>query len=439
MQKIYFLSLGCPKNLIDGEILSALLHEAHFEIVENPSTADILLISTCAFIKPAIEESIEAILELAQMKQPEQKLIVIGCLVDRFKEELVSLLPEVDAWFGFKALPALPRWLRQSLLPRFVLEGPGWCKEDYLKRIPSHPFTAYVKIAEGCSNHCTFCIIPAIRGKLKSRAIEDICEEVEALVAQGIKEIILVAQETTAYGLDLYGKPSLVDLLKRLDKTGVFWLRILYAHPRRILPLVEAFSTCKHLTPYLDVPIQHIDTQVLKAMGRGMAEEELRQILLRFKETLPQVKLRTTVMVGFPNETDIAFKKLLDFIKEIEFEHLGVFKYFPEEGTPAFKMGDKIPDEVKEERYQTILDLQYEIVRKKYQQYIGQTEMVFIDRTEEGYAGVGRTSWQAPEIDGEVYITEGEALLGEMKPVKIIDSYDYDLIGAITPDNPFLE
>lgn len=431
MEKIYFLSLGCPKNLVDSEVLSALLHEAHFKIVEHPNTADILLINTCAFIKPAVEEAIEAILELAQIKQPGQKLIVIGCLVERYKEALISLLPEVDAWFGFKALPALPGWLRQSSLPRFVLEGPGWHREDYLKRVPSHPFTAYVKIAEGCSNHCTFCTIPAIRGKLKSRPIEDICEEVEALIAQGTKEIILVAQETTAYGLDIYGKPALVDLLKRLDKSGALWLRLLYAHPHRILPLVEAFATCKHLTPYLDVPIQHIDSQVLKAMGRGMTERELRQILFRFKEALPQVKLRTTVMVGFPNETETAFKKLVDFIKEIEFDHLGVFKYFPEEGSPAFKLGDTVPDEVKEERYQAILDLQYQIVRRKYQHYIGQTEKIFIDRTEGGYVGVGRTSWQAPEIDGEVYITKGEALLGEIKAVKIVDYYDYDLIGIV--------
>ncbi|MCD6320120.1 MAG: 30S ribosomal protein S12 methylthiotransferase RimO [Candidatus Desulfofervidaceae bacterium] len=439
MQKIYFLSLGCPKNLVDSEILSALLHEVHFEIVEDPSIADILLISTCAFIKPAIEESIEAILELAQIKQPGQRLIVIGCLVERYKEELIPLLPEVDAWLGFKALPALPRWLRQSSLPRFVLEGPGWHREDYLKRMPSHPFTAYVKIAEGCSNYCTFCTIPAIRGKLASRPMEDISKEVEALVAQGVKEIILVAQETTAYGMDIYGRPCLAELLQRLDTSGVTWLRVLYAHPKRVIPLIEAFSSCKHLTPYLDVPIQHIDSQVLKTMGRGMNEEEVRRTLLRFKETLPQVKLRTTVMVGFPTETEAAFKRLVDFVKEMEFDYLGVFKYFPEEGTPAFKMGDIIPDEVKEERYQTILDLQYQIVRKKYQNYIGHIERVFIDRIEEGYAGVGRTSWQAPEIDGEVYITEGEAFLGEIKPVKIIDTYDYDLIGIVLPDNPFLE
>jgi len=197
MKRVYFVSLGCPKNLVDSEILSALLYEAGFEIVEEPKEAKIFLLSTCAFIKPAIEESIEAILELAQKKQPGQKLIVIGCLVERYKEKLIPLLPEVDAWFGFKALPVLPIWLRQWSFPHFALEGPGWRQEDYLKRVPSDFFTAYVKIAEGCSNHCTFCTIPTIRGRLKSRPIEDIHEEVKLLVAQGIKEVILVAQETT--------------------------------------------------------------------------------------------------------------------------------------------------------------------------------------------------------------------------------------------------
>jgi len=431
MKRVYFVSLGCPKNLVDSEILSALLYEADFEIVENPEEAEIFLISTCAFIKPAIEESIEVILELAQKKHSGKKLVVIGCLVERYKEKLIPLLPEVDAWFGFKALPSLCRWLKQPFLPHLLLGGSGWQQEHYLKRIPSNPFTAYVKIAEGCSNHCTFCTIPTIRGRLKSRTIEDIYEEVKLLVAQGIKEIILVAQETTAYGIDIYGRPCLSKLIQQLEKTGATWLRVLYAHPRRALPLIEAFSSCEHLTPYLDIPIQHIDTQVLKAMGRGMTEKEIRQTLVQLRKELPEVKLRTTIMVGFPNETQAAFKKLLSFLKEIEFDHLGVFKYSPEEGTQAFKWEDRVPEGMKEQRYQEVMELQKQIVRKKHRNYIDKEQPVFIEKLEEDCVGMGRTPWQAPEIDGQVYITKGAFSLGEIKKVKITDANDYDLIGVI--------
>ena len=431
MKRVYFVSLGCPKNLVDSEILSALLYEADFEIVENPEEAEIFLISTCAFIKPAIEESIEVILELAQKKHSGKKLVVIGCLVERYKEKLIPLLPEVDAWFGFKALPSLCRWLKQPFLPHLLLGGSGWQQEHYLKRIPSNPFTAYVKIAEGCSNHCTFCTIPTIRGRLKSRTIEDIYEEVKLLVAQGIKEVILVAQETTAYGIDIYGRPCLSKLIQQLEKTGATWLRVLYAHPRRALPLIEAFSSCEHLTPYLDIPIQHIDTQVLKAMGRGMTEKEIRQTLVQLRKELPEVKLRTTIMVGFPNETQAAFKKLLSFLKEIEFDHLGVFKYSPEEGTQAFKWEDRVPEGMKEQRYQEVMELQKQIVRKKHRNYIDKEQPVFIEKLEEDCVGMGRTPWQAPEIDGQVYITKGAFSLGEIKKVKITDANDYDLIGVI--------
>ena len=431
MKRVYFVSLGCPKNLVDSEILSALLYEADFEIVESPEEAEIFLISTCAFIKPAIEESIEVILELAQKKHSGKKLVVIGCLVERYKEKLIPLLPEVDAWFGFKALPSLCRWLKQPFLPHLLLGGSGWQQEHYLKRLPSNPFTAYVKIAEGCSNHCTFCTIPAIRGRLKSRTIEDIYEEVKLLVAQGIKEIILVAQETTAYGIDIYGRPCLSKLIQQLEKTGATWLRVLYAHPRRALPLIEAFSSCEHLTPYLDIPIQHIDTQVLKAMGRGMTQKEIRQTLVQLRKELPEVKLRSTIMVGFPNETQAAFKKLLSFLKEIEFDHLGVFKYSPEEGTQAFKWEDRVPEGMKEQRYQEVMELQKQIVRKKHRNYIDKEQPVFIEKLEEDCVGMGRTPWQAPEIDGQVYITKGAFSLGEIKKVKITDANDYDLIGVI--------
>jgi len=431
MERVYFVSLGCPKNLVDSEILSALLYEADFEIVENPEEAEIFLISTCAFIKPAIEESIEVILELAQKKHSGKKLVVIGCLVERYKEKLIPLLPEVDAWFGFKALPSLCRWLKQPFLPHLLLGGSGWQQEHYLKRIPSNSLTAYVKIAEGCSNHCTFCTIPVIRGRLKSRTIEDIYEEVKLLVAQGIKEIILVAQETTAYGIDIYGRPCLSKLIQRLETSGATWLRVLYAHPRRALPLIEAFSSCEHLTPYLDIPIQHIDTQVLKAMGRGMTQKEIRQTLVQLRKELPEVKLRTTIMVGFPNETQAAFKKLLSFLKEIEFDHLGVFKYSPEEGTQAFKWEDRVPEGMKEQRYQEVMELQKQIVRKKHRNYIGKEQPVFIEKLEEDCVGIGRTPWQAPEIDGQVYITKGAFSLGEIKKVKITDANDYDLIGVI--------
>jgi ribosomal protein S12 methylthiotransferase len=431
MHKIYLLSLGCPKNLVDSEILSALLKQTGFELVDSPQEADLFIITTCAFIQPAVEESIETILELAQLKNEKKKLIVAGCLVERYKEKLPPLLPEVDAWIGLKALPYLPEWLKKGYLPQLALEGPGWEEKDYTLRLPSHPFSAYVKIAEGCSNYCCFCTIPFIRGPLKSRPMQEIVREVERLAEIGIKEIILVAQETTAYGMDIYGKPVLAELLEVLDKIGIPWLRLLYAHPKRILPLISAFKRCQHLTPYLDVPIQHVDEGVLKKMGRRMGEKELRKVIWHFKQELPHIKLRTTVMVGFPNETEAAFKKLKDFLAEVAFDHLGVFKYYAEEGTAAYKLGDPIAEEVKERRYQELIQQQFNIVREKHTRYLGQTEAVFIERMEEGYKGIGRTAWQAPEIDGEVYIVEGKVNLGEIVPVKIVDSYDYDLIGEV--------
>jgi len=432
--KIFFLSLGCPKNLVDSEILSALLQENGIEIIADSQQAELILISTCAFIRAAVEESIETILELLQNKQPHQKIVVIGCLVERYKAQLPPALPEVDAWVGLKSLPYLPEWIKRDSLPKLSFKGPGWQASDYLKRIPSHPFMAYVKIAEGCLNRCTFCTIPQIRGGLKSRPMEEIFIEVKKLVKQGIKEIVLVAHETTAYGLDIYGKPSLVSLIQMLERTDISWIRILYTHPKRVLSLVEAFKSCPHLTPYIDVPIQHIDNQVLKTMGRGMSEREIRETIDYLKKVLPDVKLRTTIMVGFPTETEDAFKKLLSFIEKTEFDHLGVFEYSAEEETAAFKLGD-IPKEIKRQRLETIMGVQQEIARKKHKSYIGTKQTVFVDRLEEGYVAIGRTPWQAPEIDGEVYIVKGKALLGEIKEVKIVDAYDYDLVGEIV-ENP---
>ncbi len=430
MRKVYLLALGCPKNLVDSEILSSLLSQNGLELVDRPEQADVFIVTTCAFIRPAVEESIEAILELAQLKKRHNRLIVAGCLVERYKNELPSLMPEVDSWIGFKALSQLPQWIKNDTFPTLVLTGSEWEQRDYLSRVPSHPFSAYLKIAEGCSNHCSFCTIPFIRGKLRSRPLEEILEEAQRLVQMGVKELILVAQETTAYGIDLYGRPLLNELLFELDKIGAQWVRVLYAHPKRILSLIDAYSKCKSLVPYLDVPIQHVDDEVLKAMNRGMGGQELKDNLLTFRRELPHVKLRSTVMVGFPCETKMAFQRLTSFLEQIRFDHLGVFKYYAEEGTKAYEWGDPISDEEKEERYRAVMDLQYQIVKEKYQTLINTRHEVFIDRFEEGYKGVGRTSWQAPEIDGEVFIVEGEANLGEIVPVKIVDAYDYDLMGA---------
>ena len=428
---IFLLSLGCPKNLVDSEALSGVLTDAGYRIVGSPESAKIILISTCAFIRQAIEESIESILELAEFKKKGdcKRLIVLGCLVDRYKEQLLPLLPEVDAFIGLRALPYLASWLKDGDLPPLALEGPGWSLGHFLRRNLVYPHMAYVKIAEGCSNRCSFCTIPYIRGPLLSRPIAEIKEEVEMLVERGVKEIILVAQDTTSYGIDIYGKQSLNELIYTLDKIdGLGWLRILYVHPKGVMKLTEAFYRSEHLVPYLDFPIQHISDRILMAMGRGYRKKEVYKIIEYFRKNLPQVALRTSVMVGFPGEDKDTFNELVDFIRYAEFDFLGAFKYSREEGTRAFSLSDNVSEEEKENRWRTVMDIQREILWKKNKERLGTVQDALIEEDGDGIT-IARAPWQAPEIDNQIYI-EHQIETGGIIKVRITDILDYDLKGV---------
>ncbi len=432
MERAFLLSLGCPKNLVDSETLLGTLRQSGYTIVDNPEKAEAILISTCAFIRPAIEESIEAILELAELKKQGdcKKLIVLGCLVDRYKRELLPLFPEVDAFIGLKALPYISLWLKNGNMPCLALEGPGWSLDHFLRRDLIHPYIAYVKIAEGCSNRCSFCTIPYIRGRLSSRSISEIKKEVEMLIERSVKEVILVAQDTTSYGIDIYGRPSLNELIYTLDKIeGLTWLRLLYAHPRRAMELSEVFYRCQHLVPYLDVPIQHINDKILKAMGRGYNRKEIYRFIEHFRKKLPHIALRTTVIVGFPGEDKKVFNELINFIKYAEFDFLGAFKYYPEEGTKAFCFKNAVSEKEKQNRWQRTMDIQKGILWNKNKKKLGIVEEVLVEENKDGFSLV-RTAWQAPEVDTQIYI-EHPIRVGSMVKIKITDTLDYDLKGIL--------
>lgn len=432
MERLFLLSLGCPKNLIDSETLSGTLTQSGYTIVDNPEEAEAILISTCAFIRPAIEESVESILELVEFKKQGdcKKLVVLGCLVDRYKGKLLPLLPEVDAWIGLKALPYISSRLKDGNIPSLALEGPGWSLDHFLKRNLVHPYVAYVKIAEGCSNGCSFCTIPNIRGRFFSRPISEIKKEVEMLIERGVKEIILVAQDTTSYGMDIYERPSLNELIYTLDSIeGLTWLRLLYAHPRRAMRLSEAFYRCQHLVPYLDVPIQHINNKVLKAMGRGYNGKEVYNIIDHFRKKLSHIALRTTVIVGFPGEDKKAYGELINFIEYAEFDFLGAFKYYPEEGTRAFCFKNAVSEKEKQNRWQRVMDTQKGILWNKNKKRLGTVEEVLVEESSDSFS-IARAAWQAPEVDSQIYI-EHLTRAGSMVKIKITDILDYDLKGSL--------
>jgi ribosomal protein S12 methylthiotransferase len=439
MQKVFLISLGCPKNRVDSEVLLGLL--ADNGLVPTPSLdeADVVIINTCAFIQEAVQESIEAILETAQAKEKRTgtKLIVTGCLPQRYGEELAREIPQVDLWIGTGEFPRIPQLL-QGGAPTALIKKPRYLYDHRTPRIITNtPHSVYVKIAEGCSHACSFCLIPRLRGSYRSRRIDSVIREVEQLAANGAAEIILVAQDTTAYGVDLGEENGLYRLLKELVRIeGLQWIRILYAYPHHANfppPLLEIVAGEEKVCPYLDIPIQHIDAKILQRMGRRASEKETRELINRIKKDYPEIHLRTTLMVGFPGEGEREFVKLLAFVREAEFTHLGVFTYSPEEGTKAARMKHRIPSRIAAERAAMIMELQQGISWKKNKELIGSTLPVLVDGIGAGAKGVlqGRTAFQAPEIDGVVHIKKGKAQSGEMAKVKIIQAGPYDLEGEI--------
>ncbi|HCS83256.1 MAG TPA: 30S ribosomal protein S12 methylthiotransferase RimO [Lachnospiraceae bacterium] len=439
-KKILFISLGCDKNLVDSEVMLGILADRGFEMTDTEDDADIIIINTCCFINDAKEESINTILEMAEYKKtgPCKALIVTGCLAQRYKQEIVDEIPEVDAVIGTSKYDEIFDAVDQAL------KGSHFLDVDDLDRLPSVPgkrilttggHYAHLKIAEGCDKHCTYCIIPKIRGNYRSVPMEQLLAEAASLAEQGVKELILVAQETTLYGMDLYGKKSLHILLQELAKIkGIRWIRILYCYPEEIYPeLIETIKNEKKVCHYLDMPIQHASDAILKRMGRRTTKAQLKETVSLLRKEIPDIVLRTTLIAGFPGETQEQHEELMEFVDEMEFERLGVFAYSPEENTPAASMPNQIPEEVKEERRDAILELQQEIAFDKAADMVGRTLYAMIEgKVADEPAYVARTYADSPDIDGYVFVNTGEMLMsGDFVKVKITGSAEYDLIGEL--------
>ena len=415
LQKIGFISLGCSKNLVDTEMMIGYYKENGYEIVNNPEDADVLVINTCGFIESAKQEAIDTILEMADYKNKNcQKLIVTGCLVERYKEELEKELPEVDLFIPIKEYDQI------------------FNKLDYLKRtITTGKNFAYLRIADGCSNYCTYCAIPYIRGPLKSRTIENIMEEARKLEKEGFKEIILIAQDTARYGMDIYGEPKLVELLKELVKLDFKWIRFLYAYPEMITDeLIDVVAQNEKICNYFDIPIQHISDSVLKRMGRKSNGETIRNCIKKIREKIPDAILRTSLIVGFPGENMMDFDELCNFVEETKFNRLGVFKYSKEDGTPAVKLKEHLPEERKADRLDIIMSIQQEISNENNQKMLGKKIKCIIDGiTEDGEMYVTRSYMDVPDIDGFVFVKkEKEHEIGEFIDAEIEEAFDYDLM-----------
>ncbi len=420
-QKISVVTLGCAKNIVDSEVLLGQLKAGRAEVVENIHEADVAVINTCGFVEAAKQESLDAIIEAVAKKNAGKlkKVVVMGCLAERYAKELALEVPEVDAFYGTRQLKEVLNEVgvdfRQELLGERSLST------------PSH--FAYLKISEGCDHPCSFCAIPLMRGVHRSRPEEVILKEARFLAHQGVKELIVIAQDSTYYGMDLHGERRLHRLLDRLAEVeGLQWIRLMYAYPSKFpTEVLSVMAENRKVCRYLDVPLQHASDSVLKSMRRGITNRATRELLEKMRSTIPDIALRTTLIVGYPTESDRDFEVLYDFVKETEFHRLGVFTYSQEEGTFAYDLGDPVPPSVKEERREAIMELQQGISEKRNESLIGSNVRVLVDRKENGFA-VGRTEWDAPEIDQEVFIKgNGDLYVGNFYDVTIVDSVEYDL------------
>lgn len=438
-KKIGIVSLGCPKNLVDSEIMLGLLSKAHYEIVNDKDNADILIVNTCGFIESAQQESINTILEMAEEKKRKcEVLIVTGCMAERYKEHILEQIPEVDAVVGTGNYNEIANVINLAYKGEKAayygkLESIDYLDEDRI--ISSNKQSVYLKISEGCDNRCTYCIIPYLRGNYRSRKIESLINEAEQLAQNGARELILVAQDTTRYGLDLYGRKMLPELIKRLSKIeGIEWIRLLYCYPEEIDDqLINEIATNPKVCRYLDIPIQHASDRILKLMGRRGNISEIRTVLNKLREKVEDIVIRTTMIVGFPDETDEDFEQLISFVDEFKFDRLGVFAYSKEDGTPAAKMKNQIPKRTKIKRQKAVLELQNAISKDKNNMRIGKVYKAIVDGiADDGIFYYGRTYAEAPEIDGLIYFTSSEPLtLGSFVNVKILNAEEYDLIGEV--------
>lgn len=436
-EKVKVVTLGCEKNLVDSEIMSGLIHERGYSLVDDKEDATVIIVNTCGFIDAAKEESVNTILDLAGLKETAnlKALIVSGCLTQRYKKELMNEMPEIDGIVGTGDFDKINDIIDEALAGRkpILVGNPAFNYEKQLPRRMTTPrYTAYVKIAEGCDNACTFCSIPLMRGKFRSRSIESIVAEAQQLAAAGVKEISLIAQDSTNYGTDLYDGFMLPALLNRITEVpGIEWVRLHYAYPGFFTDeLIETIASNPKVCKYIDMPLQHSEDLILKRMRRPGRQRDTRELVRKIRSRIPDVALRTSLIVGFPGETEEHFANLCEFVKEMRFDRLGVFAYSKEDDTPAARLPEQVPDDVKEYRATVLMEIQREISREENGKRIGQELNVLIER----YDGrndvyVGRSEFDAPDVDGEVFVTRCTAGIGEMQKVRITHSFEFDLSG----------
>lgn len=435
--KVGMISLGCPKNQVDGEVLLAKLADAGFKIVNTIEDSDIMIVNTCGFIEAAKTEAIETILEVAEYKKAGivSAIVVTGCLAERYKDDVLSELPEVDAVVGIGANSDIVKVCQKALCGISTANFPNKC---YLplnekRMLSTPPHWAYLKIAEGCDNRCAFCAIPGIRGKFRSRPMDEVIAEAKTLAAKGIKEVILIAQDTTKYGQEIYGEYKLAALLKELVKIdGIEWIRLYYCYPQRITDeLIEVIRDNEKICSYIDVPLQHSDATVLRNMRRVGTGEDYKALIAKMRKEIPDLALRTTLMVGFPGETDEQFENLCAFIKDVKFDRMGCFAFSPEEDTPAYDMVNQLDDDVKNHRQEILMDLQYGISESLNKSRVGKTYKVIVDSVKDNVC-VGRSYMDSPEIDtGITFSSTPDIKIGDFVNVKITDVDGYDLVGEI--------
>ncbi len=441
MKTIGMISLGCPKNQVDSEVMLGSLKRAGYEIVSDLSSAETIIINTCSFIESAKKESIETIIETAQLKKTKslKKLVVAGCLPQRYMSEMRTEIPEVDAFLAVDDIERIAEACSENgeFIPRSLAPDPPHSpyNENSVRVLTGKPFSAYVKIAEGCDHQCSFCTIPTIRGRYRSRTIPSIMKEVRMLAEEGIKEINLVAQDTTAYGSDGNVQGDLPDLLTSLSEiNGIHWIRLLYGYPSGITnKLLKTIAKSEKICAYLDIPFQHGSPDILKRMQRGGSAKTYLSLIEKIREIIPSIALRTSIIVGFPGETEEDFNQLLRFCVDAQFDHLGVFRYSHEEGTEAYRFKETVSDHLKEEREQRVMDLQQGILQEKQRERVGHRYELLCEGVcdESDDLLTGRLAIHAPDVDGRVIVNEGTAQAGEFVSVEITESHPYDLIGRI--------
>ncbi len=438
MIKVGLTSLGCAKNLVDSEVMLGLLKEKQIGICDKAEEADVLIVNTCGFIREAQEESIEIILQLAHLKRlgKLKKLIVTGCLVQQFKDEIAAQIPEVDAFLGVNDFPRIAEVMQEVLADRKIssVSSRQYIYDHKTPRVqltPSH--YAYIKISEGCSHQCSFCMIPAIKGKLISRDEDSIVSEARGMIARGVKELILIAQDTTEYGRDRGIQNGLASLLRRMCRIeGDFWIRVLYTYPSHWTDeLIELFASEPKICKYVDIPIQHIDDEILQSMRRGETRADIESLINKLRSTIPDLFIRSAVIVGYPGESEEQFLTLLEFIKKVKFERLGAFTFSAEKGTEAERMKEQTSEEVKIERFDAVMEAQRKVALENNRKLLGKRMRIIADeRCEEAqYDWVGRTYGDAPEVDGVVYLNSETVKPGDFVDVEIVDSCGYDLVG----------